>query len=282
MPVPVVAHIVSVTVYAVLGAFQFSPALRRRRIGWHRAAGRLLVAGGLVVAVSGLWLTLFLPRVTTDSGLLVGVRVAVSLFMIGSIGLGVAAVLRRDIARHRAWMIRAYAIAMGAGTQAFTQAPWVLLVGPVDQRSRVALMTAAWLVNIAVAEWIIRRPIPANPRSSAGKAVAIGLQSNGPHVDREPGASPVALGRLWSWTGSRPGRGRCRQQSKPDSSLRDAPILDSRGRSSDTGNPRSHDRDTGTGRSQRIGSENRQPPRARDARRRNKPAPSADLDSRAL
>jgi uncharacterized membrane protein len=157
-PVPVVAHIVAVTVYAVLGAFQFSPGLRRRRIGWHRAAGRLLVPCGLVVALSGLWLTLFLPRTATDSDLLAGVRVAVGLFMIGSIGLGVAAVLRRDIGRHRAWMIRAYAIAMGAGTQAFTQAPWVLLVGPVDQRSRAALMTGAWLVNVAVAEWIIRRP----------------------------------------------------------------------------------------------------------------------------
>src|SRR5207302_8701498 len=38
-PVPVVVHIVSASVYAVLGAFQFSTAFRRRRPGWHRAAG---------------------------------------------------------------------------------------------------------------------------------------------------------------------------------------------------------------------------------------------------
>src|SRR5690349_15885877 len=37
-PVPVVVHIVSVTVYALLGAFQFVPSLRGRRHGWHRIA----------------------------------------------------------------------------------------------------------------------------------------------------------------------------------------------------------------------------------------------------
>ena len=44
--VPLAVHIVSVIVYAVLGAFQFSAGLRRRRPGWHRAAGRLLVLDG--------------------------------------------------------------------------------------------------------------------------------------------------------------------------------------------------------------------------------------------
>ena len=34
-PLPVVLHIVSVTLYALLGALQFVPSLRRRRHGWH-------------------------------------------------------------------------------------------------------------------------------------------------------------------------------------------------------------------------------------------------------
>ena len=56
-------HILSVSVYCVLGAFQFSPVIRRRRPGWHRGAGRLLVPLGLVAAFSGLWLTQFYPSV---------------------------------------------------------------------------------------------------------------------------------------------------------------------------------------------------------------------------
>jgi hypothetical protein len=49
-PVPVVVHIISAILYAVLGAFQFSSGLRCHRPGWHRAAGRVLVALGLAVA----------------------------------------------------------------------------------------------------------------------------------------------------------------------------------------------------------------------------------------
>src|SRR5918998_6753385 len=60
-PLPVVLHIVSAAVYAILGAFQFAPGFRRRWPGWHRVAGRLLVGCGLVVAISGLWMTLLYP-----------------------------------------------------------------------------------------------------------------------------------------------------------------------------------------------------------------------------
>src|SRR6266851_9059546 len=40
-PVPVTVHIVSVTVYTLLGALQFVPSLRRGRSSWHRIAGLL-------------------------------------------------------------------------------------------------------------------------------------------------------------------------------------------------------------------------------------------------
>jgi hypothetical protein len=60
-PVPLVVHIVTALAYAVLGAFQFSAALQRRRPGWHRAAGRGLVVPGLAVAFSAVCLTLFYP-----------------------------------------------------------------------------------------------------------------------------------------------------------------------------------------------------------------------------
>lgn len=174
-PVPVVIHIIAVTVYAMLGAFQFAPRFRRRRIGWHRAAGRLLVLCGLAVALTGLWLTLFLERAAIDGTVLTGIRVVVGVAMASFIVLGLAAVLRRDIAGHRAWMIRGYAIGMGAGTQAFTQLPWIVFVGPLDELSKTVLMAAAWIINIVVAEWIIRRrPVrPAVRGSGAPRRSAI-------------------------------------------------------------------------------------------------------------
>src|SRR5437764_514360 len=60
-PLPIVLHIFSVSVYAILGAFQFVPSLRRRRHAWHRTAGWLLIPCGLAAALSGLWMTQFYP-----------------------------------------------------------------------------------------------------------------------------------------------------------------------------------------------------------------------------
>jgi len=154
-PVPLVVHIVSVIVYAALGAFQFSAGIRRRRIGWHRAAGRLLVLVGLVVALSALWLTLFYPR-TAGGDLLFVFRLLAGSGTAASLVLGVTAIRRRDIARHRAWMTRAYALALGAGTQVFTLSLGEAILGASDL-SEALLQGAGWAINLAVAEWFIRR-----------------------------------------------------------------------------------------------------------------------------
>jgi hypothetical protein len=160
-PVPVVTHIVSVTVYSLLGAFQFVPSLRGRR-GWHRVSGFILIPAGLLAALSGLWMSAFypLPDGYTD----VPLRLFFGTAMLVSIILGLAAVRQRDFMRHSAWMTRAYAIALGAGTQAVVGITWLLLVGPSDVPTRAALLGAGWVINVAVAEHVIRRRARKSPR----------------------------------------------------------------------------------------------------------------------
>jgi uncharacterized membrane protein len=155
-PAPVVVHVVAVAIFALLGAFQFSAGIRRRRPGWHRRSGRLLVVAGLVVAGSGLWMTLFYPDAPGGTLLWV-VRLLVGSGVAVSIVLAFTAIRRRDIPSHRAWMIRAYALAAGAGTQVFTQAISEPIFG-TDDLPKALSMTAGWVINLAVAEWIIRRP----------------------------------------------------------------------------------------------------------------------------
>jgi uncharacterized membrane protein len=162
-PVPVLVHITGASTYCVLGAFQFAVGLRRRWPRWHRVAGRILIPAGLAAALSGLWMTLFYPRPADVGTLLTGFRLVFGSAMVASIVLGFAAIRRRDVARHRAWMTRAYAIGVGAGTQALTQLPLILLVGPLNQLSKALMMLGAWLLNLAVAEWAIRR----GPRRTA-------------------------------------------------------------------------------------------------------------------
>lgn len=155
-PLPVVLHVLSATVFALLGAFQFSSGLRRRRPGWHRGAGRVLVVAGLVLALSALWLNQFYPRPNATREVLYPLRLAFGAAMVLTIVLGLAAIRRRDIERHRAWMMRSYAIGLVAGTQVFTLGIGGLVFGKADL-STALMMGAAWVINLAVAEWIIRR-----------------------------------------------------------------------------------------------------------------------------
>jgi len=160
-PVPVVMHIVGAAVYIVLGAFQFVPGIRRRNPTWHRRAGRVVIVSGLVAALSALWMAQFYALPQSDGALLYAFRLVFGFGMVASIVLAVLAIRRREIARHRAWMMRGYAIGLGAGTQAMLFLFGELLLGPPDVQARALLMGAAWAINLVVAEWIIRgRPRP--------------------------------------------------------------------------------------------------------------------------
>lgn len=156
-PVPVVAHILSVTVYSLLGAFQFVPSLRRGRRSWHRAAGRILIPAGALTALTGLWMALFYALPPSDGLILLILRLVFGTGMLASIVLGVLAIRRGDFARHGAWMTRAYAIGVAAGTQALILIIPELVTGPPDVTTRAVLMGAAWVINLAVAEYVIRR-----------------------------------------------------------------------------------------------------------------------------
>lgn len=156
-PLPVVIHIISSAIYAVLGAFQFASRLWQRGIKWHRWVGRLLVPFGLFVGFSGLWMTLFYPRPTNASDLLYALRLFFGSGMILSIIIGFLSIRRRNVAEHQAWMTRAYAIGMGAGTQVLTGIVGALVIGEVNEFENALLMGAAWVINLAIAEWNIRR-----------------------------------------------------------------------------------------------------------------------------
>ena len=171
-PLPVVLHIVCATVFAIVGAFQFSPRFRRRRPGWHRRAGRVLVVAGLGVALSALWLNHFFPRADATREVLYPLRMAFGVAMVLTIVLGFIAARRRDFTRHRAWMIRSYAIGIVAGTQVFTLGIGGAVFGTGDLTTAL-LLAAAWGINLAVAERVIRtRPRRRTPAPSVQMAAA--------------------------------------------------------------------------------------------------------------
>ncbi|WP_433215498.1 DUF2306 domain-containing protein [Dactylosporangium sp. CS-047395] len=167
MPAPVLVHIVGAVLYAFLGALQFAPNFRRTHRRWHRVTGRVLVGCGLAVALSGLWMTTFYDLPGTDNAATNAARYVVGTFMLAAIILGLRAIRRRDFHAHRAWMMRAYAVAMAAGTQVFTSLPLIPLdVHDPDYAAwRSVALIGAWVLNLAVAEAIIRRSAPRRGRA---------------------------------------------------------------------------------------------------------------------
>lgn len=163
VPLPAMLHIASSVLYCILGAFQFIRSIRLTYPNWHLLAGRLLVSAGIVSAISGLWMTHYYPFPEHLQGdLLYFIRILVAFSMTAFILLGLSAVFKKKIAQHQAWMIRSYALGQGAGTQVLIAIPWLLTVGEPIGLTRDILMTGSWLINIAVAEWVINGQIRAN------------------------------------------------------------------------------------------------------------------------
>ena len=157
MPLPVVLHIVSAIVFATLGPLQFVAGFRRRWPAWHRVAGRLLVACGLLVALTGLWMTLFYAPPDGTGVLLFVSRIVFGSAMLVSIVIGFVVILRRDVQGHRAWMARGYAIGLGAATQMLLLMVAEIVAGRPNELTHDSLTALSWVINLAVAEWAIRK-----------------------------------------------------------------------------------------------------------------------------
>jgi hypothetical protein len=169
-PVALVLHIVGSAVFAFVGALQFVPRLRRRHPAWHRRSGRVLVVAGLLVVASALWLTLRYDAQPGSGQVLFLFRLVVAPAMAGCLVLGFTAIRRRDIPSHRAWMIRGYALGLGAGTQVFTEGIGEALFGTGVLTGDLA-KGVAWILNLAIAEWAIRRPATRRRRRAVAGAM---------------------------------------------------------------------------------------------------------------
>jgi uncharacterized membrane protein len=166
-PAPAVIHVTCAIPYLLVGAFQFSAALRRRWPRWHLRAGQVLLVLGLAVALSAPWMTLLYTRQAGTGSLHYIFRLLFGSAMTTCLVLGTITVRRRDFTAHRAWMMRAYALAAGAGTQVFTEGVTESLFGAREVSSGLAL-GAGWVINLTIAEGLIvrTRRAPRRPATS--------------------------------------------------------------------------------------------------------------------
>lgn len=156
-------HIFTAMIALVLGPLQFIPRVRAHRAA-HRVIGRCyLFAGVLPSACTAVPVALLSGSLFTA----VSLTIAAALWLTTG-AAGYRAARSHDYRRHREWMMRSYALTFLAVT-ARVVVP-LILVGqvllssssPDTIRSRVASMipigqTLGWMVNLAVAEVVIRR-----------------------------------------------------------------------------------------------------------------------------
>lgn len=165
-PVGILTHVFAASLALLLGPFQFMSGLRARRPTLHRWSGRLYLGVGVGLGGSaGLFMATHAfggwPA-QLGFGLL-------ALGWLGSGALAYAAVRRGDLASHRRWMVRNFALTCAAVTlRLYLPAAFVMRV-PMEL-SYPVIAWACWLPNLAVAEWILLRPAPTlTPQRRAGR-----------------------------------------------------------------------------------------------------------------
>ena len=149
-------HVLGGAIFGILGPIQFGRALMPRYGRLHRIAGRVFVAAGAAISLSSLGLLWRFPdaySVAISSGrLLFGIGLGVALT------LAMQAIHARDFTRHRNWMIRAYAIGIGATAVSMVFFPIYLITGePPKGLVADAAFLGAWTGCVVLAEVLVRR-----------------------------------------------------------------------------------------------------------------------------
>jgi len=154
-------HIIGAMLAILIGPFQFLPKLRKGRLlKVHRWLGRTYLLSILFGGLGGLYMAQFSYGGTVTH-----------------LGFGVLAILwlytayrayrhirNKEVKLHRQWMIRNYALTF-AGVMLRIYVP---LSGPLGIDFLTAYRVIAWMCwvpNLLVAEWIIRRTLPAQRRA---------------------------------------------------------------------------------------------------------------------
>ena len=113
-PILTLIHIVPGILFMILGPLQFSSTIRARHLRWHRFSGRVFIVCGLVIGISALVMSFGMPAIG-------GANQAAATTLFGTIFLFALCkafwhVRRHEIALHREWMIRAFAVGLAVAT----------------------------------------------------------------------------------------------------------------------------------------------------------------------
>ncbi len=152
-PIVTALHMLSGILFISLAPLQFVKRLRIKRLNLHRQLGRVLVCCALVSGAYGLISTIVLPAFG-------GLPSEAAAWFFGPLFL--FAILRafwcarnKKITQHRQWMIRAFALGLGVGTQRIFLIILMISTGYSFEESFGPALWLGFGLNLLIAEsWI--------------------------------------------------------------------------------------------------------------------------------
>ena len=167
-PVSIALHVIFAVAFLVLGAFQFVPHLRIGTPSLHRLIGYGAAVSGIIFALSGVYMVVTYPPHSLANPYIDIARIVLGLAIPVMIALGIIRAIRRELPAHRAWMIRAYALAASSGAQSWLIAVAMLINGGFDATLADTMMWLGWAIGVLAAEWVIHR----QPRQHRARSVS--------------------------------------------------------------------------------------------------------------
>ncbi|MCF2858518.1 DUF2306 domain-containing protein [Pseudoalteromonas sp. SMS1] len=160
-PAAILTHGIAGGLFFLTMPWQFSDRIRAYHLRWHQITGRVAVMSGCVMALSGVWMHLMLSP--HDLGSRFMSLIILSVAICGAFIVAVVQVIKGRIEQHRAWMMRAVALALAAITPIFTGAVLQLVFSAWTGGSEILAALhhdydrlIAMAVNLVVVEWMLR------------------------------------------------------------------------------------------------------------------------------
>jgi uncharacterized membrane protein len=152
-------HVLFGALALALGPVQFHRAILTRRRAFHRQLGTVYVASSVFVGVAGLYMSIYsFGGWVTHLGF-----GALAVLLLFTTLRAYAAARRRDIATHRQWMVRSYALIFAAVTLRIELPLLATAFGDFLPGYQVVAWLC-WVPNALWAEWYVRRtahtPLP--------------------------------------------------------------------------------------------------------------------------
>ncbi|MCI4429309.1 MAG: DUF2306 domain-containing protein [Burkholderiales bacterium] len=181
-PIGIYTHVFASVVALALGPFQFSSRLRASRIQLHRFSGRAYLGVGVLFGgLAGLYMSLHaFGGIASQLGF--GCLALAWLFT----GLrAFLAIRRHDVATHRRWMVRNFALTFAAVTLRL-YLPASMAAGIAFELAYPVIAWLCWVPNVVVAEVLFNRTHDASsqPRAGGRPAPAAELNRQAPPTDR--------------------------------------------------------------------------------------------------